>query len=120
MREHLYRGKRPDNNKYVIGLPYYGINDDIEGIESIDGVRYVIKRDTLDEFSGKFDKNIKRIFENDIIVTDNGIIGIVAFNEKMCAFMVNIGNDQYQYISNNDEIIGISHDKFNLKIGEIR
>lgn len=69
MREHIYKAQRRDNHEWIIGYYCkYGDNHCI--IESTEfglakGVGII--PETLCEFSGLYDKNGKRIWENDIV-----------------------------------------------------
>lgn len=71
MREILFKAKRIDNGEWVEG---FFIDNEIacgtwEGCTGIDS--YAIDPETLCQFTGLYDKNGKKIWENDIVfVTD--------------------------------------------------
>jgi len=78
MREHIYRGKRIDNGKWVEGHYYADVEDDGDK-DAFRKVHYIvvpygdhyqhiqINPDTVGEFTGLLDKNKKMIFEGDIL-----------------------------------------------------
>lgn len=128
MREILFRGKRIDTGEWVYG--YYGEfhNRPVRPEENscqifepredayfcgsiIGGFWHVIDRETLGQFTGKYDKNGTRIFEGDIVrgMMDYGPAG---FYERQ----VSIGwhNDrgyQWEYFDMNTiEVIGNIYD----------
>lgn len=67
MREILFKAKRIDNGEWVEGLPYKAKYGGISAIVDSDEEMYLIIPETLCEFSGLYDKNGKRIWENDIV-----------------------------------------------------
>lgn len=80
MREILFRGKSEYNGEWVFGSLHieYG-ETDRDGNRNLDhrilGVRgecYYVIPETVGQFVGVSDKNGKKIFEGDIIRTDNG------------------------------------------------
>lgn len=78
MREILFRGKRSDNGEWVEGFLFkyngtYCIQ--LEGIECDDYGLYPrcyaeVIPESISEFTGLIDKNGKKIFEGDIVVTN--------------------------------------------------
>ena len=77
MKEHIFRGKRVDNNEWVRGS-YVRAHKYLGGatghfIYDIYGERRVlVAPDTVSEFTGLRDRNGKRIFEGDIINYEDG------------------------------------------------
>ena len=80
MREILFRGKRADDNEWVFGdLEHNGNHIP----KFVDG--YTIAPSTVGQFTGLTDKNGKKIFEGDIIKSDNGkqsAVSVVKFGEN--------------------------------------
>lgn len=65
----LYRGKRKYKNDWVEGLPIIGVFGDllIQDIINHWDKQYIIDPNSIGEFTGKEDKNNKKIFEGDIV-----------------------------------------------------
>lgn len=85
MREILFKAKRIDNGEWVKG---YFIDNEIacgtwEGCTGIDS--YVIDPKTLCQFTGLYDKNRNKIWENDI-VNHNGEYVPVKFGRYCSSF----------------------------------
>lgn len=78
MREILFRGKDRQTGKWVFGLPFYGNNGVIDGIEGKDDKLYTIDPETLGEYTGLTDKNGNKVFEGDIIRYEDVFLGELA------------------------------------------
>lgn len=124
MREILFRGKRVDNGEWVEGdlLRSRGkcyIHEHIDPFDYLGELSGFIKMyevvpETVGQFTGLTDKNGKKIFEGDRILSEYGTIGVVEWNNEECSFLVNIGDD-YQMLTDSEyQIIGDIYDNFEL------
>ena len=145
-REILFKAKRKDNGKWVEGYYIYHIKrticplgdsvkpEDEQHVIMQDGfsdwnmprgtVVYEIDPDTLCQYTGLADENGKKIWENDIVKTDectldlNNGIGKVMFYEGIWYLDGNIQNSLYDlYRDGEIEVIGsIFDDKELLEV----
>lgn len=85
MREILFKAKREDNGKWVEGnyVKKYDLSGKRHLILYVDNyVRWKcvgIDPKTLCQFTGLYDKNDKRIWENDIVNTDSNVRAQIKF-----------------------------------------
>ncbi len=87
MREILFKAKRVENGEWVEGyvIRKYGLYFiyDIVNSESCRQNNYEIDPETLCQFTELYDKNGKRIWENDIANTDSNVCVQIKFG-KYC------------------------------------
>ena len=86
MREILFKAKRKDNGKWIEGCyqKRYDLLDNEEHLifhaDSYKVWEYAeIDPETLCQFTGLYDKNDKRIWENDIVNTDSNVRAQIKF-----------------------------------------
>lgn len=128
MREILFRGKNRHSGKWVEGsllVPgfggtfYYIVVQDAP----FHAFCHEVDLDTIGQFTGRLDKNGKRVFEGDIIRLCNGIpgfdVGVILWDDNDQAYLIvrdpvervmlddfgNYGRPEYY------EVIGNIHDK---------
>lgn len=104
-REILFRGKRKDNGEWIYGVP---ITDESTNdayiitstagaslkseINNMCATGFRIIRNTIGQYTGLTDKNGTRIFEGDIIKSEqDGMIGVIRFGEYQTT---NYGNGE--------------------------
>lgn len=86
MREILFKAKRRDNHEWIVGYYCkYGDNHCIIEPTEFGLAKGVgIIPETLCEFTGLYDKNGKRIWENDIVKTKFGRLCKVVWLQTQC------------------------------------
>ena len=95
MREILFKAKRKDNGKWIEGCyqKRYDLLDNEEHLifhaDSYKVWEYAeIDPETLCQFTGLYDKNDKRIWENDIVNTDSNVRAQVKFGLYYNSFSI--------------------------------
>lgn len=126
-REILFRGKRVDNGKEVVGL-YFNVpehhNPDLSGKSIIisinNGLYFEVVPETVGQFTGLIDKNNKKIFEGDIVkgrfLYGREVLSVVAFKDGAFGLEWNRGDikefDAFTQMCNIEyEVIGNIFDK---------
>ena len=110
-REILFRGKRVDNGEWVYGflVKMWGQYHIID--QNDENSAYMIKPETVGQYTGLCDKNGKKIFEGDIVESPNGTQGFIEWQNAECAFLVNIGDDWQTMDDCPYEVVGNIYDK---------
>lgn len=125
-RIHLYRGKRLDNGQWIEGSL---IGEDVIVGKIVDFEEdyfttefwYRVDPETVGQFTGRYDKNDKEIFERDIVVNKNihGKKWIVEYrtdSEYVGFVLKEIGTNGISLFTswNDIEVIGNIHDNKEL------
>ena len=139
----LFRAKRKDNGKWVEGYPVptcvntykqgyemievNGINYDELDYYSPSYISYEIDPTTLSQFTGMYDKNEKRIFENDIVKTQYGRLCIVKWysGDSYCGWdldpintsdnlRLKLPSEYFLWSKEDNEIVGNVFDNYDV------
>lgn len=105
MREILFRGKRVDNGEWVYGVPTKDGHGKTVMVEStFECDEYIcrganclyVDENTVGQYTGLTDKNVKKIFEGDIVSTDlERPYNIIVFRDGCFMFNCNDGGQDY-------------------------
>lgn len=135
MSEILFRGKRLDHGEWTYGY-YVKTKDYITGnkvsiiipenaeMHPNGEIRSnAVDDETVCRYTGLKDKNGTKIFDRDILKSDEGNVGIVKWMPEHCAFMIYVKSEnRYCYLWDNNfskiEIVGNIHDNPELLEGE--
>ena len=134
MREILFRGKRKSDEQWIYGrLSYNGLGDTMKIIENNFFKEIQVLSDTIGQYTGLTDKNGKKIFEGDLLLSNGSLIWLVAFengafvckDERFETFFNFYEHSDYDfktksfksYISEDYKVIGNIHDNPELLKG---
>lgn len=107
-------------NEHLNGTWIYGYLSDENYINSLDlEGEFLVDKDTVGQYIGVDDKNGKEIYENDIVLSDDGKVGQVQWFEEHLAFMIWCVTDNKVYFAyENDfskiEVIGNVYENADL------
>ena len=122
-----FRGKRLDNGEWVYGSLLQGENQCVIATVKGDSINvhecFEVDPTTVGQFIGLLDKNGKEIYEDDIVLSDDGKVGQVQWFEEHLAFMIWCVTDNKVYFAyENDfskiEVIGNVYENADLLKGE--
>lgn len=91
-REILFRAKHihaMDSNEHLNGTWVHGYLSDKDYIydKSLEG-EFLVDEDTICQYSGRTDKNKKKIFEGDVVKDSAGVCGVVKFGLYTAGFSI--------------------------------
>lgn len=86
MREILFRGKRSDTGEWIYGdllhnVDAVKIREQEQGIQRV-AKSFVVIPETVGQFTGLFDKNGRKIFENGYMIIDNKTYKVIFDNAE--------------------------------------
>ena len=122
-RVNKYRGIRihvHPRNEHLNGTWVYGYLSDENYINSIDlEGEFLVDKDTVGQYIGVDDKNGKEIYEDDIVMSDDGKVGQVQWFEEHLAFMIWCVTDNKVYFAHDNdfskiEVIGNLYENADL------
>jgi len=116
MREIKFRGFDEKNNKWVYGDLFHGYPDIFilvnESFDNYNKVSHVyVKPETVGQYIGLKDKNLKEIYEGDILA-DMFECSLIEYDEASAKFVLRI-QDQIDEVTFNE----IKHNGYILEVG---
>lgn len=128
-REILFRGKSVDNGEWIEGDLWNVIDNDFCIISH--GKNYDIIAETVGQYTGKDDKNGKKIFKGDICKVCRGVdieTGVIYYDKRVGAWGVRYNEEEinllFDIFTSKDEnvwieVIGNIHDNLELLTMEL-
>lgn len=111
-------------NEHLNGIWIYGYLEDENYINSpeLEG-EFLVDKDTVGQYTGRKDKKENEIYEDDIVLSDDGKIGQVQWFEEHAAFMIwCVTDNKVYFLYDNDfskiEVIGNVYENADLLEGE--
>ena len=120
MREILFRGKKVSDNEWVYGClvnniygaskPIIITDSDYDDNNCVNFDWDFVTPQTVGQFTGIYDKNGVKIFEGDIVRTDNGHIGYVIFRYGSFVKECSCHYKAFRVYGDNETVIGNIYD----------
>lgn len=124
MSEILFRGKSEDNGEWVygyyacIGKHHYILTGKLNLIGAVNFEHYLVIPETVGQYTGLTDRNGKKIFEGDIVQTEDCCYVVLWDSVRATYYLRNpiarILTDFYHYFGEDLILIGNIHDNAKL------
>jgi len=125
MRNILFRGKREDNNEWIIGSDAYTVDGSVIRLRDDNNNAVNVNPHTIGLYTGKDDCNNNPAYEGDIVKSRTlDIIAVVRYSEDYACFELEDEDENfYNFVADEDvweefDIIGNIHDTPELLTGE--